>query len=84
LNFAWFANSAPNVLHLFPGVADQGNKLTPGSSYAESQDCDLFLKIGFTQAADLPAGFKTVSLVGKGKAGTKFVDLGIQCLFWAD
>jgi len=84
LKFAWAANSSPLVYHLFPGVADQGNKLTPGSSYAESQDCDLFLKVGFTQAADIPAGFNNISLVGKGKAGTQFIDLGIQCLFWAD
>jgi hypothetical protein len=42
------------------------------------------LKVGFTQAADLPAGLKNILLVGKGKSGTEFIDLGIQCLFWAD
>jgi hypothetical protein len=84
LNFAWVATSAPKVLNLFPGVADGGNSLTPGSSYAESMQCDLFLKVGFSQAASIPAGFNTIQLVGKGKAGTEFIDLGIQCLFWAD
>jgi hypothetical protein len=83
LNFAYFANNASSNLHLFTGAADQGNKLTPGSSYAESQDCDLFIKVGFTQATELPAGFNTIRLVGKGKKGTKFIDLGVQCLFWA-
>jgi hypothetical protein len=84
LNFAWVNSANLNALNLFPGLPDAGNRLTNGSSYAESQDCDLFLKVGFTQAADLPAGFNTIHLVGKGKKGTKFIDLGIQCLFWRD
>jgi hypothetical protein len=81
LNFYW-ANTSDNVVHSFTGVDDNIKGLTVGSSYAKSKNCDFYFPIGFTQAAELPNGCNIIHLYGKGKKGTKFVDLGVQCVFY--
>jgi hypothetical protein len=88
LNFAYYTKlnlkKEPSDLKLFSGYVDQLKNITPNSSFSAEYDCDLFLKVGFTQATDLPNQANIITLVGKGKKNTRFVDLGIQCLFWAD
>jgi len=54
-----------------------------GSSYAQHLDCDIWVPVGFSQAAKINAGPNTISLFGRGQQAD-FVDLEVQCIFFPD
>jgi len=78
LNFVYTRNG---VDKFFTGEAF--NTFTYGAAYMASYDCNLYTPIGMTQAVDLDVKSDYIlSFWGRGKCGTKIVDLGIQCMIF--
>jgi hypothetical protein len=72
------------VVNFFTGVSSGAIGNRPGSAYSNSQDCELYQVVGFTQGIRLPAGSFTISLVGRGINYVKFKDLGVQVVVFPD
>jgi hypothetical protein len=87
---AWFElnfyySNAKNSKKLFAFTGEKNNKkgLTKGSQYIKANEClENWFPIGFSQAVELHEQHNNIHLYGKGTKGTRFQDLGVQCVFW--
>jgi hypothetical protein len=76
-------DSSKNI-RFFTGVTSGPLGNHPGSSFTSAKDCNLYVPVGFTQGVRIDAATYIIHLYGRGNSGTKFIDLGIQVVFFPD